>query len=386
MTNNWQTVKLSEVTDYINRGVPPVYTQDNSGTAVINQKCVRNGQVNFEFSKLTDESARKIPQDKLVQPFDILVNSTGTGTVGRVGQLIQLTQRATVDSHVTIVRPNKEKIDPIYLGLWLKSRQDELENLAEGSSNQVELSRDKISNVKVTLPSLNTQMKIASILSSIDETVQKTDCILQKSELLKKGIMQGLLNFGNNKNVRYLALGDIGKVSMCKRIYKNETSSTDGIPFYKIGTFGKYPDSFIPQKLYEDYRTKFPFPKIGDILISASGTIGRKVKYDGRPAYFQDSNIIWLEHDESKVLNDYLFYLYDTITWQTEGSTIKRLYNDIFLRKIVAVPPISKQKEIIEILSDIDTKISVNIKLKEKLILLKKGLMHDIFSQKVQIY
>ena len=87
---------------------------------------------------------------------------------------------------------------------------------------------------------------------------------------------------------------------MCKRIFKEQTSSylKDGIPFYKIGTFGQLADSYISKELYEDYKSKYSFPKVGDILISASGTIGRLVVYDGSPAYFQDSNIVWLGNDE----------------------------------------------------------------------------------------
>ena len=78
-------------------------------------------------------------------------------------------------------------------------------------------------------------------------------------------------------------LGDIGKIRMCKRIFNHETTDKGGIPFYKIGTFGKEPDAFISQELYEDYRKKFSFPKKCDILISAAGTIGRTAIYDGRP-------------------------------------------------------------------------------------------------------
>ena len=95
---------------------------------------------------------------------------------------------------------------------------------------------------------------------------------------------------------------------MCKRILKNQTTSEGDIPFYKIGTFGKKADAFISRQLFEEYKEKYSFPKKGTILISASGTIGRTVVYDGEPAYYQDSNIIWLEHDESKILNSYLYY------------------------------------------------------------------------------
>ncbi len=87
-------------------------------------------------------------------------------------------------------------------------------------------------------------------------------------------------------------LGEIGRVSMCKRVFKEETTATGDIPFYKIGTFGKEPDAFIPSHTYNEYRAKYSFPKEGDVLISASGTIGRRVRYDGEPAYFQDSNIV----------------------------------------------------------------------------------------------
>ena len=102
-------------------------------------------------------------------------------------------------------------------------------------------------------------------------------------------------------------LGEIGKVSMCKRILKKQTSPIGDIPFYKIGTFGKIPNAFISKEVYKEYLSKYSFPKKGDILLSASGTIGRRVIYDGKPAYFQDSNIVWIANNEEKVLNEYPF-------------------------------------------------------------------------------
>ena len=91
--------------------------------------------------------------------------------------------------------------------------------------------------------------------------------------------------------------GDLGSVAMCKRIFKEQTSTDGDIPFYKIGTFGAEPDAFISRELFEEYRGKFQYPNIGDMLISASGTIGRTVEYKGEEAYIQDSNIEWYKHD-----------------------------------------------------------------------------------------
>ena len=148
-----------------------------------------------------------------------------------------------------------------------------------------------------------------------------------------------------------IELGSIGKVSMCKRILKAETSPDGDVPFYKIGTFGKKPDAYISREKFEGYRKAYSFPKKGDVLISAAGTIGRTVIYDGEDAYYQDSNVVWIDNDESVVLNRYLFYCYQLQPWAvSEGGTIARLYNDNISRAKISVPSIKEQKRIIEIL------------------------------------
>ena len=91
---------------------------------------------------------------------------------------------------------------------------------------------------------------------------------------------------------------------------KNQTKTEGDIPFYKIGTFGKNADAYISKALFKEYKDKYSYPKKGTILLSASGTIGRTVIYNGEPAYFQDSNIVWIDNDEKIILNTYLYYLY----------------------------------------------------------------------------
>ncbi|GAA7829663.1 hypothetical protein HpCOL21_01260 [Helicobacter pylori] len=135
---------------------------------------------------------------------------------------------------------------------------------------------------------------------------------------------------------------------------KHQTTRYGEIPFYKIGTFGNTADAFISKKLFLEYKTKYSFPKKGDILISASGTIGRAVIYDGKPAYFQDSNIVWIDNDETLVKNDFLFYAYSNVKWNTEHTTILRLYNDNFRNTLIPLPPLNEQAAIANILSDVD--------------------------------
>ena len=143
---------------------------------------------------------------------------------------------------------------------------------------------------------------------------------------------------------------------MCKRILKSETSADGDIPFFKIGTFGKTPDAYISKEKFAFYKVNYPYPNKGDILISAAGTIGRTVIFDGKDAYFQDSNIVWISNDESIVLNSYLYYYYQLQPWNAStGGTIARLYNDNITKTKILIPSINEQKRIVAILDRFNT-------------------------------
>ncbi|STR19649.1 type I R-M system specificity subunit [Helicobacter pylori] len=186
-------------------------------------------------------------------------------------------------------------------------------------------------------------------------------------------------------NWQRVRLGDIGKPCMCKRVMKHQTTRYGEIPFYKIGTFGNTADAFISKKLFLEYKTKYSFPKKGDILISASGTIGRAVIYDGKPAYFQDSNIVWIDNDETLVKNDFLFYAYSNIKWNTEHTTILRLYNDNFRNTLIPLPPLNEQIAIANILSDVDRYLYSLDALILKKEGVKKALSFELLSQRKRL-
>ena len=174
---------------------------------------------------------------------------------------------------------------------------------------------------------------------------------------------------------------DYGSVSMCKRIFKNETSENGDVPFYKIGTFGEEADAFISNEKYEYYKSKFSFPNKGDILLSASGTIGRIVEYTGEKAYFQDSNIIWFNHN-AKIKNSFLKVLYPTVKWDgIEGSTIKRLYNSNFLNTEISVPELKEQDQIGLFFNNLDNLITLHQRKYEKLVNMKKSMLEKMFPK-----
>ena len=175
--------------------------------------------------------------------------------------------------------------------------------------------------------------------------------------------------------------GDFAKVSMCKRIFKEETTQTGDVPFFKIGTFGGIPDAFISRYKFESYKAKYPYPKKGDILISASGSIGRIVEYSGKDEYFQDSNIIWLDHDES-VLNSFLKHVYSIIKWNgIEGTTIKRLYNDNVLTTKILTPSLEEQSKIGTFFTQLDNTITLQLRKLELLKNQKKAFLEKMFPK-----
>ena len=181
-------------------------------------------------------------------------------------------------------------------------------------------------------------------------------------------------------------LGDVAEVCMCKRIFADQTSKTGNIPFYKIGTFGKEADAYIASQLYEEYKAKYSYPEKGDVLISAAGTLGRTVVFDGRPAYFQDSNIVWLRIDKSQLCNDYLAQYYNVIKWaSSEGSTISRLYNGIICDTEILIPPLEEQTVIARVLSDADCLISSLQKLIAKKKAIKQGTMQELLTGRIRL-
>lgn len=209
--------------------------------------------------------------------------------------------------------------------------------------------------------SLAIQAEIVRILDAFTAMTAELTAELNMRKKQYNYYRDQLLSFEEG-DVEWKTLGDIGDVRMCKRILKNETQPDGDVPFYKIGTFGKKANAFISRDVFEAYKNKYSFPKKGDVLISASGTIGRTVIYDGKPAYFQDSNIVWLENDESIVTNKYLWHFYKIAKWAvSEGGTIDRLYNDNIRKTKIIVPypsdsskSLAEQNRVVAILDKFD--------------------------------
>ena len=214
----------------------------------------------------------------------------------------------------------------------------------------------KYSILKIPVPPIEVQNEIVRILDNFTELEAELESELElELEVRKEQYNYYFYRLMNSKQYKKIKLSEIGKVKMCKRILKNQTIPEGDIPFYKIGTFGKKADAYISEETFKELKTKYSYPQKGDILISCSGTIGRTVVFDGRPAYFQDSNIVWLEHDETIITNSFLKYCYSMSPWRiATGGTIARLYNDNILNAEVLVPTLDEQERIVSILDRFD--------------------------------
>ena len=236
-----------------------------------------------------------------------------------------------------------------YIYYWLKSLPT-TKNVNDHKRQWISIFSKKI----IPIPSLSVQQEIVRILDAFTAHTAELTAELNERKKQYNYYRDKLLTFSDDE-VEWKTLGDIGEVRMCKRILKHQTSENGDVPFYKIGTFGKRPDAYISRELFNDYKKKYNYPKIGEVLISASGTIGRTVIFDGSDAYFQDSNIVWIENDESQVLNKYLFYYYKIAKWgASEGGTIARLYNDNLRKVAIPIPTLAEQQRIVDILDKFD--------------------------------
>lgn len=165
-----------------------------------------------------------------------------------------------------------------------------------------------------------------------------------------------------------IKVGDYYDVQMCRRIFANQTKEFGDVPFYKIGTLGNNADAYISKELFEEYKRKYNYPIIGETLITCSGTVGRCVQFDGKPSYYQDSNIVWLRKKSDLIANNFLFRLIQQKDWsKLNTTTISRIYNADLLSLKFYIPASKKEQEkITSFLDLIDERIRTQNKIIEK--------------------
>lgn len=202
MISEWLSKPLGELISYISKGIPPKYAEKetDSTIAVLNQKCNRNYRINYDNARLHDTAKKTVPQHKMIQSGDVLINATGTGTAGRVAQIVHLPRPTTIDGHMILLRPVRE-IDPFYFGYAVKLHQSKIESLAEGSTGQTEINRQRLCDeIIIRYPAdIKMQKEIAALFCSIDDKISLNNAINENLEQQAQAIFYNLVQQSNAK-------------------------------------------------------------------------------------------------------------------------------------------------------------------------------------------
>lgn len=390
---DWEVVKLGNLCDIKGRIGFRGYTKEDlvtagNGAFAIGGKHITHNELNLSDPEYISWNKYYESPEIMVSYGDIVMAQRGT--LGRAAIINNDIGYATINPSLLLLK--NIKCDNYYLFYYLTNRDTIARILIMSSLTSIPMiSQAQFNNFEISLPPIQEQQCIATALSDIDALISALNKKIEKKKLIKQGAMQQLLT-GQKRLTGFSEpwvekrLGEIGNLSMCKRIFQEETSESGDVPFFKIGTFGQQADAYISSTKYEKFKQMYRFPVKGSILISAAGTIGRTVVYDGEPAYFQDSNIVWLAHDEETILNAFLYHVYHIVEWNTENTTIARLYNDNFNNTVINIPvSLSEQAAIAEILSDMDKEIAKLEVKRTKYERIKQGMMQQLLTGKIRL-
>lgn len=290
---------LKEFINYIARGISPSY--DSKGIIVLNQKCIRNQRVSIEDARIHNIDKKSVSLDKILHNYDVLINSTGVGTLGRVAQIKNIKDKMTVDSHITIVRPNLEKIDGEFFGYCIKTQENFIETLGVGATGQTELSRDAIlDNIKIPQYSKTIQQKIAKILSNYDDLIENNNKRIKiLAEMAQKIYKEWFVDFKYpGHETATFKETELGKIVMPKK-GKNITKAT-----IKEGNIPVVAGGLEPAYYHNTSNTEAPV-----ITVSASGANAGYVKLYYENIWASDCSYI------DNKMTPYVYYFYSYLKY-----------------------------------------------------------------------
>ncbi len=408
--NKWVTARLGDVCQMIKRGVAPKYIEE-SGICVINQKCVRDHSISYILSRRHDLELKKINDERYIKIGDVLVNSTGTGTLGRVAQIREEPpEPTTVDTHVTIVRPKVGMFFNDFFGYMLIKIEEEITSSGEGASGQTELARTALeNNFYVSFPeSIKEQKRIVAILDLAFADIEKSRANAEQNLKNARELFESYLQQVFSQNGKDWVLTDIESLVKEEILGKPLDGNhgdihpkrsdyvEDGTPFIMAsdinsGLVDTQSCKFISKELAASLRKGFA--KDGDVLLSHKATIGRSailqttldyVMLTPQVTYYRVLN-------NKKLTNTYVYWYFNSPDFLKEmneyarvGST--RAYIGITkqLKLKFSYPSFDKQKKIVLKLKSLSVEIVrlekiYNQKI-ETLDELKKSILQKAFT------
>jgi len=401
----WNQQKLGEVCDFLNRGISPKYLNDG-GVCVLNQKCVRDHTVNYESSRRHDAKAKVVSKERFVRIGDVLVNSTGTGTLGRVAQIREEPDEpTTVDSHVTIVRPKPGMFHLDFFGYMLVVIEDAIKEAGEGCGGQTELARSVLADrFSVSYPrALPEQQRIVGILDEAFDGITTAKANAEKNLHNARALFESHLQSvftqhspGWVETTLTQATGGIFTGPFGSLLHKSDYVS-NGIPLVNpahITEVGIEPDLRKTVSKETALRLKSYIMREGDIVIGRRGEMGRcALVTEVEDGWLCGTGSFFIK-PSSRCDTRYLvrFLRSEGCKRRLEniagGAVMPNLSNTDLGNLHFELPPLDRQKSIVQEIDDLheETQRLASIYQQKLAALdeLKKSLLHQAFSGTLQ--
>lgn len=388
MKSEWHEVPLRALVGFISKGITPSYADGETETTirVLNQKCNRNHHINYAESRLHDTAKKAVPVERYLKPYDILINSTGTGTAGRIAQIENIPCKTTVDGHMIIVRTSG-LVTQKFLGYALKSHQTEILQLDEGSTGQTELNRDRLLNeIVISYPdSISEQNAIVAILEKIDQkllTNQQINDHLQQqaAELYKSWFVE----FSSATTCKMID-SEIGEIPYGWRVYRlseflpvitgkknaNVSSEKGKYPFFSCSQDFSWTDDYS----FEGHA----------ILVAGNGDFNVKW-YKGKFEAYQRTYVL-IPREER--YTSWLFYAIKynlaKITSAARGTVIKFITKGNLEDFMFAAPADLSSCEIIDTFAAINRKIDCLIQENYRLAAIRNSLLPKLMGGEIDV-
>ncbi len=397
----WERKKLGEVCELVARGVAPRYIDDD-GLCVLNQKCVRDHVIDYRLSRRHDISKKSVDPERLIRVGDVLVNSTGTGTLGRVAQVREIpSEPATVDTHVTIVRPQSDRFFLDFFGYMMIMIEEEIAASGEGASGQTELARSTLANeFDVNFPtSKQEQQRIVAILDEAFEGLAVAAAGAEKNLRNARELFDSYLNSvfaqkGEGWVDRQLASLcheiTVGHVGSMKAEYKES-----GIPFLRSQNIRPFEVSmenvmFIDDTFHRALKKSQLRP--GDLAIVRTGYPGTAAVI---PPELPDSNCsdLVIVRPTKEVNPHFLAAFFNSafgkqlVLGKIVGAAQKHFNVTAAKEVMLHLPPVAEQLNIIRMGGSLREETQRLARLYERklaaLETLKKSLLHQAFAGKL---
>ncbi len=403
--SGWQITNIGElVDDFIGGGTPSTSKKEYwdgriawMTSAHIDGRLVSVGQRYITDKGLAESATHLIPKNNLLVSTRVGIGKAAINTID-----------IAISQDLTGLIIKKDKTTPDYLYWFLISQATKLKNMAQGSTIKGIL-KDDLARLKIPLPPLPEQQKIALILSTTDEAIQKSDAIIAKAGRLKQGMMQKLLTEGiGHKEFKETEIGrvpkewEVAKVSDIYGVITGTTPSTKISEYWANATVNWFTPADMTDitgqaYLFESHRkitkkgvkdTILTVMPAGSLILSTRAPVG----YVGiltRESTFNQGCKGLVPKKDRKISPEFYYYYFSMIQKKLQnmssGSTFMELGKDTLERIQIPLPPLPEQQKIAEILSSIDQKIELEQKRKAKLERVKRGLMNDLLTGRKRV-